>query len=109
MSSLYFFGGFMHFVKPKIYLRIMPRVIPKPLLMVYLSGAAEIILGAGVLFKETRNIALIGIILMLTLFLWVHFYMLSGEKEAAGIPKIILYLRIPLQFVLMYWSYSYWI
>ena len=58
----------MHFVKPKIYLRIMPRAIPKPLLMVYLSGAAEIILGAGVLFKETRNIALIGIILMLTLF-----------------------------------------
>ena len=109
MSSLYFFGGFMHFAKPKIYLRIMPRAIPKPLLMVYLSGAAEIILGTGVLFKETRNIALIGIILMLTLFLWVHFYMLSGEKEAAGIPKIVLFLRIPLQFRLIYWAYSYWI
>lgn len=109
MSILYVFGGFMHFVKPKIYLRIMPRSIPKPLIMVYLSGIAEIILGVGALFKETRNVALIGIILMLTLFLWVHFYMLSGEKEAAGIPKIILYIRIPLQFLLIYWAYSYWI
>lgn len=37
----------------------------------------------------------------------LHFYMLQGEKEAAGVPKWILVLRIPLQFGLMYWAYWY--
>jgi uncharacterized membrane protein len=44
---------------------------------------------------------------MLTVFLLVHFYMLTGKKEAAGIPKLLLILRIPLQFGLMYWAYFY--
>lgn len=109
MAFIYVFAGIMHFAKPKVYLRIMPRSMYKPLLMNYLSGAFEVILGVSLLFESLRNVAISGIIAMLTLFLWVHFYMLSGKKEGAGIPKIILLLRIPLQFFLMYWAYSYWI
>jgi hypothetical protein len=33
--------------------------------------------------------------------------MLSEEKAAVGIPKSILYLRLVLQFGLMYWAYYY--
>lgn len=85
----------------------MPRYLPNHKLLVQLSGFAEILLGIGLCLPETKNIAIIGIILMLAVFLLVHFYMLKGKKEAAGIPKWILLLRIPLQFVLMYWAYSY--
>ena len=107
MAALYIFAGVMHFVKPKMYLRIMPRYIPNHKLMVTLSGVAEIGLGVGLCFPKTKNIAIYGIIAMLLVFLLVHFYMLSGEKQAAGIPKWILILRIPLQFALIYWAYLY--
>ena len=107
MAALYIFAGIMHFIKPKTYLRIMPRYIPNHKLMVVLSGIAEILLGIGLCFPATKNLAIYGIIAMLLVFLLVHFYMLSGEKEGAGIPKWILILRIPLQFVLMYWAYYY--
>ena len=107
MALMYVLAGIMHFIKPKSYLRIMPRYLPKPKLLVALSGLSEILLGIGLCFSATKNIAIYGIITMLAIFLLVHFYMLSGEKEAAGIPKWILILRIPLQFGLMYWAYWY--
>lgn len=107
MAGIYIFAGFIHFFKPKMYMRIMPRYLPAHKILVYLSGAAEILLGAALLFNETRDIAIYGIVLMLTIFLLVHFYMLSSKKAAAGIPKWILVLRIPLQFFLMWWAWQY--
>ena len=107
MSALYIMAGIMHFIKPKIYMRIMPRYLPQHKLLVYISGIAEIVLGIGIIFPLTRMFSIYGIIFMLLIFLLVHFYMLSGEKASAGIPKWILILRIPIQFALMYWAYSY--
>jgi len=107
MAGMYIVAGIMHFVKPKMYMRIMPLYLPKHRLLVYISGIAEILLGIGVYFDATRKLSTFGIILMLGVFLSVHFYMLSGEKASAGIPKWILILRIPLQFFLMYWAYYY--
>ncbi|MEW2922732.1 hypothetical protein AB1A65_14765 [Muricauda sp. ANG21] len=107
MAGMYVVAGLMHFIFPKAYLRIMPRYLPYHKFLVFLSGVAEIVLGIGLCFVETRNLSIYGIILMLIVFLLVHFYMLSGEKASAGIPKWILVLRIPLQFGLMYWAYFY--
>ncbi|MEY8868252.1 MauE/DoxX family redox-associated membrane protein [Meridianimaribacter flavus] len=107
MAAIYVFAGFMHFIKPKMYMRIMPRYLPNHKLLVLLSGIAEIILGIALCIPILKTTAVYGIIAMLVVFLLVHFYMLSGEKASAGIPKWILILRIPLQFVLMYWAWSY--
>jgi uncharacterized membrane protein len=107
MAAVYIFAGFMHFIKPKVYLRIMPRYLPFHKQLVYLSGIAEIILGVGLLFSSTKDIAIFGIIAMLIVFLLVHFYMLSSKKAGAGFPKWALLLRLPLQFALIFWAYSY--
>ena len=107
MAAIYVFAGFMHFIKPKMYMRIMPRYLPNHKLLVLLSGIAEIALGIALCIPILKTTATYGIIAMLLVFLLVHFYMLSGEKASAGIPKWILILRIPLQFVLMYWAWSY--
>jgi len=107
MSALYIMAGVYHFIKPKMYTRIMPKYLPHHKLLVYLSGVAEIILGVAICFQATKPYAIYGFIAMLTVFLLVHFYMLSNEKAAAKIPKWILILRLPLQFVLMYWAWSY--
>ncbi|QNK78850.1 DoxX family protein [Winogradskyella sp. PAMC22761] len=107
MAVLYFIAGIMHFIKPKTYMRIMPNYLPNHQALVYLSGLAEIILGIGLCIPMLKNLSIYGIIAMLALFLLVHFYMLSSEKAAAGIPKWVLILRIPLQFGLMYWASIY--
>jgi uncharacterized membrane protein len=107
MASMYIIAGIAHFVYPKAYLRIMPRYLPNHKLLVLLSGLVEIFLGIALCFEQTRNFGIYAIIAMLLVFLLVHFYMLSGKKEAAGIPRWILLLRIPLQFGLMYWAYMY--
>ncbi len=107
MAGMYVLAGCMHFVFPRAYLRIMPRYLPVHKSLVLWSGIAEIALGIALCFPTTKNWAIWGIIVMLIFFLTVHFYMLQGEKEAAGVPKWILVLRIPLQFGLMYWAYWY--
>ena len=107
MSAMYIIAGAIHFIRPKMYMRIMPRYLPAHRMLVFLSGIAEIILGIGLLFSETKDLAIYGIVLMLLIFLSVHFYMLSSEKAAAGFPKWILWLRLPLQFLLMCWAWFY--
>ena len=107
MAMMYIFAGLMHFIKPKAYMRIMPRYLPNHKLLVHLSGLAEIALGLGVCITKLQVISIYGIIAMLIVFLLVHFYMLSSEKAAAGFPKWLLVLRIPLQFGLMYWAWMY--
>ena len=107
MGVMYIFAGLMHFIKPKMYMRVMPNYLPNHRLLVYLSGIAEIILGVGLFIPGLKAISIWGIIAMLGVFLMVHFYMLSSEKASAGIPKWVLILRIPLQFGLMYWAWWY--
>lgn len=107
MAVMYVIAGTMHFVKPKAYMRIMPRYLPNHKLLVYLSGIAEMALGIGLCIPALKTLSIYGIIAMLAVFLLVHFYMLSGKKASAGIPQWILILRIPLQFGLMYWAYWY--
>lgn len=107
MSAVYIIAGLLHFFVPSVYLRIMPRYLPFPKTLVYASGFAEIALGTLLCFEETRSLSSYAIICMLAVFLLVHFYMLKGKKEAAGFPKWILILRVPLQFLLMYWAYLY--
>ena len=107
MAALYFIAGIMHFIKPKIYLRIMPNYLPKHKLLVYLSGTIEIVLGIAICIPFFKNLALISIIVMLLAFLLVHIYMLTNKKASSGLPKWLLVLRIPMQFLLMYWAYLY--
>ena len=107
MAGMYIVAGLMHFIRPKMYMRIMPRYLPNHKALVYLSGLAEIIVGIGLCIPVLKAFSIYGIIAMLAVFLLVHFYMLSGKKASAGIPKWILILRLSLQFGLMYWAWIY--
>ena len=107
MAAIYILAGIMHFIKPKLYMRIMPNYLPNHKALVFWSGIAEVLLGVGLCIPLLKVISIYGIIAMLFVFLLVHFYMLSSEKASAGIPKWILLLRIPLQFGLMYWAWMY--
>lgn len=107
MSFIYILAGLLHFIKPKVYLRIIPNYLPYHKLIVYLSGFIEIILGICVCIPALKNISIVFIILMLLVFLLVHVYMINNKKASAGLPMWLLILRIPIQFILIYWAYSY--
>ena len=107
MAVFYIVAGMGHFIKPQWYLRVMPPQYPSPGTLVLLTGILEIALGALLFLPALKNWGLYGIMGMLVLFLSVHTHMLKSKEAAAGIPRWILILRLPLQFVLMYWAYSY--
>ena len=107
MAVMYIFAGTMHFIKPKAYIKIMPDYFKHKSLLVYLSGVAEIVCGAGLLYEPLKNYAIYGIVAMLVIFLTVHINMLKGKREGLGIPKFILILRLPLQFLLIWWAVYY--
>lgn len=106
MSLLYTAAGINHFVRPKFYLAIMPSYIPSHSLMVLLSGIAEVVLGLGLLFPATRSFAAWGIIVLLLAILPANIFMITSGKFTK-IADWILWLRIPLQFVLIWWAYRY--
>lgn len=85
----------------------MPRYLPSPKTLVYISGLAEILLGLGTFFHSTKNYALWGLILLLTVFFLVHIYMLKNKKTGLGLPKWILITRLLFQFVLIWWAWFY--
>ena len=105
-ASLYLLGGVNHFWHPGFYLHIMPDHYSHPAALVSLSGAAEVIGGAGLLLPSTRRFAAAGLILMLIVFLDVHVFMLNHSARFPEVPVWLLWLRLPLQFVLIAWAAS---
>lgn len=106
MAALYTLAGINHFWSPKTYLAIMPPFIPNPTLMNDLSGLAEIALGIGLLFPQTRVWAAWGVIALLIAIFPANLYMAVGDKFMRISPWI-RWGRLPLQGLLIWWSYQY--
>jgi uncharacterized membrane protein len=105
MSAIYVFAGLNHFINTRFYISIMPKFFPVPNLLNQISGIAEIILGIGLLFTETRQLSAYLIIAMLVVFFAVHISHLIVPPKMANGKYWVLILRIPIQFLLIYWAY----
>lgn len=105
MAFFYVAAGLMHFIKPKIYLKIIPPYISHPQIINTISGIAEIILGMGLLFEPTRSISAFGIIILLIAVFPANLYMYQKQKQGFG--KMILFWRLPFQVVLIGWAYLF--
>jgi uncharacterized membrane protein len=97
------FAGIMHIIKPKIFKHFIPNGLPKNLVN-YIAGSIEFILGVGLFFPNTVSYAAIGIFILMVLFLPIHIWDVTRERPAIGSKKLAI-IRIPLQFVLMYFAY----
>lgn len=107
MAFLYIIAGINHFRVPRLYQKIIPTSFPNPSLLNIVSGALEIILGILLFFPTTTHYAAWGIILLLIAVFPTHIFMLTNTKASMGLPKWLLYLRLPIQIILMYWAYTY--
>ena len=107
MAFLYIIAGINHFRKPGMYIRIIPPFFKNPKLINTLSGIAEIILGVLLLFPLSKKFAAWGIIALLVAIFPANLFMFQNKKASFGLPRWILFVRLPLQILLIYWAYQY--
>lgn len=108
IGAVFVLAGLLHFWKPAFYVRIMPDYIPWHKAMVYLSGAAEIAGGIGMFVPLVRFEAAIGLILLLLAVFPANIDMAIKSIQKRGwisLYSMLMILRLPLQFVLIYWVY----
>jgi uncharacterized membrane protein len=114
MAGLYIVAGVFHFAHHASYLKMMPAYLGDDSNGIFsksglicISGLIEILLGILVLIPFTRKFAAISIIVMLISFFPVNIFLLSSHGNGLDVGMWFLWLRIPLQFVLMYWAWWY--
>ena len=108
MLAILFIGiGSIHIIKPKAFLKIMPSYLPWQLLLVYLSGFFEILSGALLIYEPSSSYGALLIIFLLISFFPVHIHMLINKKASLGINKVLLAIRLLMQFFLIYWATLY--
>jgi uncharacterized membrane protein len=98
-------AGILHFVFTPDYMKIMPPWLPWHRGLVLVSGACEIAGGLGVLWHLTRRWAGYGLIALCLAVLPANVQMLL-DAQVAGASAIwlaLLWLRLPLQFLLIGW------
>jgi uncharacterized membrane protein len=107
MSALLVLAGVYHFVNPDFYLRIMPPYLPWHLFLVYLTGVFEIGLGVLLAIPRFTRIAGFGIIALLIAIFPANIHMAMNAELYPNISPIALWIRLPLQGVLIAWAYWY--
>ena len=109
LAVLMVFAGAMHFVAPKAYVRIMPKSLPAPLALVWISGVCEIALGAGLLVPATQRLAAWGLIALFIAVFPANVNMAMNRIPLGRLPPkpALLWGRLPLQLVLIAWAWHF--
>jgi uncharacterized membrane protein len=89
---------------------MMPRYLPAPLTLVYISGFFEIIGGLGLIIPKFRTISAWGLMALLVAVLPANIYTWTEKVQVSDVYWIEgwnLMLRIPLQFLLISLMYMF--
>ena len=106
LAIAFVLAGIYHFLNPTFYLKMMPPVLPAPLFLIYLSGVFEIALGILLLISKFTHFAAWGLIALLIAVFPANVYMAMNPQVFPEFSSTALYLRLPLQLVLialMFW------
>jgi uncharacterized membrane protein len=100
-------SGILHFVAPIPYSQMIPKWLPYPIALVYISGAAELMGAIGLCVPSLRRWAGVWIILLLIAIFPANINMAVNQIQPADwhMPGYALWLRLPFQFVFMWWAW----
>ncbi len=98
-------AGINHFFNSDFYLKMMPPVLPLHLFLIYLSGFFEIALGTLLLIPKCTKLAAWGLIALLIAVFPANIYMALNPQVFPEFNLLALYLRLPLQLVLIGWAF----
>lgn len=100
-------AGINHFANSAFYLRLMPPYLPWHLFLVNLSGLCEIGLGILLLIPKFTSLAGWGLIALLIAVFPANIHMAINPQLFPEFSPLLLWLRLPLQVVLIAWAYWY--
>lgn len=109
LATLFATAGLAHFLVPDLFEQIVPPWLPEwmgaPRTVVYVSGVAELVGAAGLLIAATRVLAGWWLMALLVAVFPANVQMLLDARSAAAASWYIvaLWLRLPLQPLLMWW------
>src|SRR5438552_2825565 len=99
--------GLMHFVRPAGFVAIVPKILPEPLLLVYVSGVFEVLLGAALLVPPVRKFAGWGLIALFIAVFPANVNMAVNEIQPEGmvLSPAAMWARLPFQivFIVLAW------
>ena len=104
LGMVFVLAGSAHFLFPAPYVKIMPPALPAPLLLVYVSGACEVGLGA-LMFTRYAPWAAWGVIALLVVVFPANVHMALHPELTPKIPAAALWARLPFQWVFIAWAY----
>ena len=98
-------AGILHFVMPTFFERIVPPWVPDAKLAGQVSGAAEILGAAGLLWSRTRVLAAWALIALLVAVFPANVQMLQLARASAASnwSVAVLWARLPVQLLLLWW------
>jgi uncharacterized membrane protein len=107
MVLLLLCAGTMHFLRPASFVQIVPPLVPFPLAAVYFSGAAELLLGVGLLLPRfSRRAALATVLLLVAVFpANVYHWLADIHVDGSAAPPWYHLFRIPTQGLLIAWAF----
>jgi uncharacterized membrane protein len=100
-------AGLNHFLNPDAYEAMVPRELPSPRLLVYVSGVAEIAGALGLFHPRTRKLAAWGLVLLYVAVFPANINMAVNHLSLDGreVPSWALWARLPLQAVFIAWAF----
>jgi uncharacterized membrane protein len=102
IAAFFIYAGYSHFKKAWFFYKITPPMLQewkKPINTIV--GVAEIAGGIGLLLPMTREWAAWGIIALLVAVFPANIYMLTSKGAGMKIKMWFLWVRLPLQVVLI--------
>jgi len=102
-------AGLNHFVSPEAYVGMVPAELPVPLLLVQISGIAEILGALGLILPQTRRLAAWGLIALYVAVFPANLNMALNDLPlgTTHVASWMLWARLPLQLVLIAWAFWY--
>jgi uncharacterized membrane protein len=101
--------GVLHLARPDGFVKIVPRALPAPLVLVVVSGICEIAGGIGLLFEKTRRAASLGLVALYVAVFPANVNMAVNDIQPEGmhLSPVLLWARLPLQ--LAFIALAFWV
>ena len=106
-AAFFIVAGVTHFTNRDFFTSIVPPYLPWPVMLVYVSGVAEIVLGVMLLVPATSRIAAWGLIALLIAVFPANIHMAMNPQLYPDTPLSALLIRLPLQAVMVALAYWY--
>lgn len=110
LVGAYVVSGITHLVRPQIFEGIVPRALPGPRQLVYVSGVAELACAVGLLTPWTRRAAS-GASAALLVAVWPANVKMArqahnrivrrGSTPRREVQRVVTFARVPLQWPLI--------